>query len=237
MLFNIQRGVSKKYEIKTIEGENDAVGNVHESIWTEHTATPVYPFQSAAVALTIESDQAADTLAGTGAQKAALEVIDDAGEAVTHILEMNGVAQVAIPGLASALNKAAIVQGGSSGFNAGRILIKHGATIIGVIEPSRGKTLQAVYTIPTNKRGFAFGGWFSSGNLDQGQIEFYTRIPGGVWVSNKPMAVYQRGAIFGEEQLPFVELPPGTQCEIRAVNQAAANIFTSGGFSLLLEKI
>ncbi len=238
-IFNISRGVSKSYENRTIQGENTAVATTLDPAQAVWTPGGEYLFQDTSAALTIKSsDNTDDTIAGAGLQRVQVRWLDDNGIEQLSIIDMNGTTAVAI-GTGKAVNSVVGVQGGVNRKNTGIIQVLHGgAIVLGQMEALRGQALQAVFTVPSNKECFIFGGWYTSNSLDQTHLEFYYRLPGGVWVSSIPQVVFQTASSLGIPQVPFRRLPPGTQFQLRAFRVAGGSDgHVTGGVSFILKNL
>lgn len=230
-IFNIQRGVTSKFEIINIEGQNDSIMTAFETVWTEGG---VYPFQDNAESITVVSDDATDTISGIGVQKIELKMLDDLGIEQIIIVDMNGLTPVAIPGIFKAINSCKGIQGGSDKFNNGKITVTHNAVnTLAVIDPQRGKSLQAIYTVPFGKSAFIFAGNYTSAGLDNGFLEAYIMEPGGIWVSTRIQNVHQSAA---QLVIPYNKLLAGTQIEIRGKSNGAGAVAIAAGFSINLRK-
>jgi len=228
--FNVQRGVSAKYDIRNPEGQNESIGTTAETIWTPGDD---YPFQDTAAAITVVSTSNDDAIAGTGLQKLELKMLDTDGIEQAVIVDMNGTTPVAVPGTFKAVNSCIGIQGGSGKFNVGVITVVHNATdTVAQIEVNKGKALQAVYTVPSDKKAFAFAGYFTSANMDNSIIQVLTREPGSIWVASRIQYVNQSAA---QLVLPFNELSSGSQLQLTG-KSLTASVALTAGFSLLLKK-
>ena len=228
-IFNVQRGVSAKFDIRNPEGLNEQIGTTFETVWT---VGDVYPWQDVAEAITVASTDAADTIAGVGAQKIQLLMLDENGIEQIVEVELNGTTDVAVPGTFKAVNSCRVIQAGASGFNAGDIDVTHNvANILARIDINRGKALQAVYTTPSNKTGHGFAGYFSSAGGDNTTLELYSKRPGSAWTSSRPQRINESTA---QLVVPYNQFPAGTQIEIRAKSQIGGTVDVTAGFSVLL---
>ncbi len=240
-IFNIQRGVAPdKFSIVTIEGLNENVGMSFEDITTESIAE--YPFASAQAILDIVSLSVLDTLAGTGAQKLLVEglVGADLLTAVedSEVVDLDGTTIVTTVKQFLRVNNVTVIQAGSTSLNQGKITVTSqaaGTPLLATIEPERGTSLQAIYTVPSDKTAHAFGGWFSTNQNNAGQIEFYIRPPGGAWITRRTLNLYQSATQHNQDVVPFNIIPSGSDCRIRAI-AAAVPISVSAGFSMVIVK-
>lgn len=133
---------------------------VPEDVWTNGGD---YPWMSAATALEIVSDNAADASAGTGARTVLVAGLDANFRQVSQTLTMNGTTAVAIPTSLIRINAARVIASGSGKTNTGTLLIRDAGagTTRGVISAGIGITRQSIYTVPDNHtlaiHSFVFG--------------------------------------------------------------------------------
>jgi hypothetical protein len=104
----------------TITGFNDDINTatVPEDVWP---VGGLVAYPAAADQVSMVSDDAADTIAGTGAQLVQIEAIDANLNVVTEIMALNGTTPVLSVGLFLAVNGARVISTGSGGKNAGVI--------------------------------------------------------------------------------------------------------------------
>ena len=107
-----------------------------------------YPWPAAAAATTVVSDNAADDAAGTGCLTVLVTGLNSDFETVAQVATMDGVTPVALATNLIRIESAKCTSSGTAQSNVGTIDIKHGATIIGVMPPDEGTTLQCIYTVP-----------------------------------------------------------------------------------------
>lgn len=114
----------------------------------------LYTFPSAAATLSIVSDDAADTLLGTGARTLLIEGLDANFDEISETINMDGLTPVVTTNSYIRINKGEVRAVGSAGENVGNITIDHGVDTIGIILPGNGNMLQAIFTVPNNMTGF-----------------------------------------------------------------------------------
>lgn len=140
-------------------GANAAVPAVvdGELIWYPSLLT--YPFPTAAQTLTISSNYADDTAAGTGMRSATVKWIDfTTGLENTLVVALNGTTPVTITANGYLPNLVEGASYGSNGTNAGLISVGYGlvtggvpANILSQIPNSGNIAPQAIYTVPAGK--------------------------------------------------------------------------------------
>lgn len=108
---------------------------------------------TSATTLSIASDNAADTAAGTGARTVRIDGLDASGAEQTEDVPMNGVTPVTSSKLWLRVNAAYAIAAGSGGVNAGNISLTHtgAAGVIAFIAASEGRALMAAYSVPTGR--------------------------------------------------------------------------------------
>lgn len=233
-IFNVQRKVSGRYSIKTIEGVNEAIGLPFETLWSGPVGP--YPFKFVAGALTILSSSIEDGIAETGAQVVELDLLDGAGVQTTVQVDMDGTTPVAIPGTYMAVNRVEVIQPGSVGTNIGNISVLYDAgDTLGFMAADRGRAQQAAYTIPIDKEGYVFRVSFTSASGDNGFLEGRIRPPGGAWSSVRPQFLNETVA---QLILPFNRIPPGSMLELRGKLVAGGgSVALAGDIDLLLRRV
>jgi hypothetical protein len=140
-------------EVLTVMGENRNPGTTNQVVVADAQGQ-VYPYPAAAVQLDLLPANAADTLAGTGAQKVTVEGIDDNFAEVSETIDLNGASIVTTVASFFRVNKAFVSQAGSGETNAGKIEIFETATanLLGQLSAGRSRTLSGLYAVPAGKR-------------------------------------------------------------------------------------
>lgn len=137
-------------------GLNNAVNTTKEDIWD---GGGVYEFPpDEGVACEVVSTLAADSLAGTGAQKVIVQGLDENFEEKQVEVEMTGLTAVDI-GIFSRVYRAYVTVSGTGGANAGVITVRNSAATTKVyaqIAVGNNQTLMAIYTVPANTIGYLY---------------------------------------------------------------------------------
>jgi len=135
LLFDIAQGKMYDSAAVNIFGFNREIGTAFETIWNDG-GTYVYP--SSALAMTIVSSSASDTM------QVLVVGLDASYNEVRQTVTLNGTGSVAIPTALFRINSAIIL----SGSNVGNITIASGGVTYGYIEATLGTTQACIYTIP-----------------------------------------------------------------------------------------
>tara|TARA_R110000782_G_scaffold167220_1_gene259441 strand:+ start:486 stop:1202 length:717 start_codon:yes stop_codon:yes gene_type:complete len=135
LLFDIAQGKMYDSAAVNIFGFNREIGTAFETIWNDG-GTYVYP--SSALAMTIVSSSASDTM------QVLVVGLDASYNEVRQTLTLNGTGSVAIPTALFRINSAIIL----SGSNVGNITIASGGVTYGYIEATLGTTQACIYTVP-----------------------------------------------------------------------------------------
>jgi len=130
-------------------------GDPPADIWPLGKTVSNIAEKTSGAVISVVSDDANDTSAGTGVQKLIVEGIQDSGGGVwvsaSEIVTMNGVTPVNTTATNwIAVNRAYVDDCGSGSVNAGNISITHTTDIIAYIEADEGQTAQVWQTTPSN---------------------------------------------------------------------------------------
>lgn len=141
-------------------GDSDLINSSEfRTVWGLDTA---YDTIMTPITMSIVSDNAADTAAGTGAQSVQVQYLDSSFIRKIAILEMNGTTPVAMPEDLIGVNDMRLLAAGNTGTNAGSITLENGS-IGAFIAPGQSVARQAVQTVPAGKTWIAQG-FFASVN-------------------------------------------------------------------------
>ena len=165
---NVALGNVPNHELVEVFGEILSFGSpTSPADVSSFTSPSLYPFPTGLSVLSIVSDDAADTLAGTGGRTLLLEGLDDNYDFVTDTIDLDGTTPVLTAVQFFRLNKVEVITVGSGGENVGNITISHSGTEIANILPRAGNILQAIYTIENGKIGI-IGKWGYSTHAAEG---------------------------------------------------------------------
>lgn len=214
-------------------GFNAAISTDEETVWD---AGGVYSYPSAAGSISVVSTDAADDLAGTGAQKITIEGLDENWLPQSLEIDMDGTVASADATTFRRVYRAYISQAGSGEVNAGDISISVGGSVSAQISAQQGQTLMAVYTVPAGFTGYITQWSFSSG------ASASNKYLDGRLVVRKNAGIIQTKARSTIQNTAFVQdLPKATvvsekdDIEIRAVTSSGTDA-VSGTFTMLLKR-
>jgi hypothetical protein len=169
-------------------------GTTPETIWGEGGT---FPFLSVGVLMDVKSDAAADTIAGTGAQKVRITFYDDSNAEFIETFDLNGITPVQINGASTVkiVTRIEVVQAGTGLTNAGKItvILRGGATIYQSILIGEGQTLSTPQIIPAGKKGIIrrisvgyarFGVAFNDADM-----RFRVRLANGTVLTKFPVVI------------------------------------------------
>lgn len=155
----VAQGLVPGYSIVNMTGENPDVDSAaYEDIWYQG-GTMTYP--AAALQMTVSSDSANDTSAGTGARTVLISGVNSAYEAISETVTLNGTTAVTTTNSFLRINKMAVETVGTGLTNAGTVYIGTGvvaggipATIYNTIPTGSNNSLSFSYTIPAGYTGY-----------------------------------------------------------------------------------
>lgn len=161
------RGQISFHQAVTVFGYNDDVDTAPETIWPQGG---ILPFLSAASVLTVSSDSADDTSAGTGARTVYLGGLDQNHNQISEIITLNGQTGVSTTKQYLHINEAYVTSAGSLKSAAGNIYFGTGTVTLGVpaniydvIKYDFNKRITGSYTVPAGYTAYISQGLFSSG--------------------------------------------------------------------------
>jgi hypothetical protein len=148
-------GISQGAGFKAINkfGVNLDIDAGPEDIWSHGG---LFPFLDAGIAMDIKSSAAADTLAGTGAQKAKITYYTTDNTEVIMEVDLDGVTPVQVSDDLKICTRIEISQTGSGNTNAGEVNLvdrASGLIVYQSVEIGEGQTLSAVQICPKGKKG------------------------------------------------------------------------------------
>lgn len=207
-------------------------GSLPVSIWPEGG---LYPFQVTPYQLTVVSDDANDSAAGTGAQQIQILGLDENLIRVEEIIELNGltpVLTVRTDWLRTA--EILVIRPGTdpSETNLGTITASvNGGTgdVQAVVIPGFGATTQAQHTVEADTTGFVVGRGaqlLSAGTGTEVEVSLFVRIPGSAWTVFEQFSLRASGTsgfLDSRAQFPSV-LPSGTDIDVRITLADSNNI-------------
>jgi len=153
----VQRGNVEGFTARRVVGKVLGVTSlIRHTVWTGGIVT--FAFPSVAAVISIFSDNANDTLLGTGARTLFIEGVDGSGNFITEAVNLNGTSPVTSVSTFLRLNVCRVSVVGSTGRNEGTITMDIGAIRIGRILPEENTMFNTIFSVPNNRKAYVFGG-------------------------------------------------------------------------------
>ena len=213
-------------------GFNDQVPTSFEVI-ALGSANFTYPTSAGTV--TVVSDDADDTSAGTGARTIKIQGLDGNYDFQEETITMNGTTNVTSTNTFLRVNRMEVLTAGSSNGMEGTI-----TATIGGNEQSRmeaeydNQTLQANYTIPAGKTGYLTRIQATSTKDNKAAfVGLFTRELNSVFKIKQLFEIYRNNVVV-DFTVPLV-IPEKTDVELRGKNEGTGNVSIGGTFDLILE--
>ena len=188
----------------------------------------LYPWNATATTMTVLSDDANDTLLGTGAKQVAVTGVDANYDALSETVDMDGTGGVTTSASFLRVNRCWVVGDQDT---IGTITIENGGTVYAYIEPEHNQTLMAVYTVPNGFTGYLRYLKTSVGSGKEVSLELLVRNFGGVFRVKHHMHVYQNSY---EYRFVAPEAVPGkSDIDIRGT-AAVGSVDIGATFDVLL---
>ena len=248
-MLNIGANLTSPYELAAIKGAINGVSNAHifghhpavgtsELVLWHHTTDFVFP-PSASV-MTVSSDDATDTSAGTGARTVVISGLLADGTPVDETVILNGLTAVNTTNSFWRINSFKVVTVGTNEVNAGIIYIGTGTVTAG--EPA------VVYSLISADHGVAHVGVFTVPLGDDAYIQSYDAASGSAKTVDVSLYVRPSGeSIREEDHVNFYRTPayhtfsnakhfePLTDIWLTATSDATATVVI-GSIDILLIK-
>jgi len=213
-------------------GFNDQVPTSFEVIALS-SANFTYPTSAGTV--TVVSDDADDTSAGTGARTIKIQGLDGNYDFQEETITMNGTTNVNSTNTFLRVNRMEVLTAGSSNGMEGTI-----TATIGGNEQSRmeaeydNQTLQANYTIPAGKTGYLTRIQATSTKDNKAAfVGLFTRELNSIFKIKQLFEIYRNNVVV-DFTVPLV-IPEKTDIELRGKNEGSGNVSIGGTFDLILE--
>lgn len=191
-LLDMARGVYSNVEAVNIFGFNRTIGSTYETVWNDGAS---YAFPSSAVAMSVVSSSASDTM------NLLIVGLDSDYNELTETVTLNGATAVTTTGSFLRINSAVIL----SGSNAGNITISNAGTTYAYIESALGATQACVYTVPAGSELFLFRLDFHSGTVNPNKYLTMRNqlISSNGRTLNVAETTMQNGELSIDRQVPF----------------------------------
>jgi hypothetical protein len=230
----VARGQISWHRAVTVFGYNSDVDTAVETVWPHGG---LLGFPAAAIQLSVSSDNAADTAAGTGARTVYLEGLDANYNTITETVTLNGQTAVTTTGSYLHINNCYVLTAGSGNSAAGTIYFGTGtvtagvpATVYDVIQFDYNSRITGSYTVPAGYTAYVSQGLFSSGQASgTGPVtgRLMTRGTNNIRMTAAVTTVNNGAADYAFEY-PLV-VPEKTTVEAQAVgtgnNNACSSLF------------
>lgn len=221
---NISRGLVDRCSIVHKFGYNPDIdtNTDPETVWTYGGFFPWSAFDSGATALSVVSTSASDVLSVTvvGLDANMLEINDT--------VTLSGITPVSTTKQFKRVFRAYC---SDTVGNVGDITISANGSVVGHIVAGEAQTLMALYTVPADKTGYLYCGDCSVNDKNV-TVKFYVRYPGGPF---RIAHVVELNARSYRYDFPFpMQLPSGSDLEVRVDNASDNNCRVSANFDLLL---
>jgi hypothetical protein len=221
---SVQKGIVDNFSGIQKFGYNASVGSSFETIWTDGSNLYVYPTTATtAVATSSSTDDNGSTVHVFG--------LDENFDLADEVITVGGSASTTT---FIRMHRAFVASANTGVVNVGNITVTVDSKTVAYISAGYGQTLQSIYTIPRNYRGYLMS--FDIGNSKDVELEakIMARPINGNTFQTKAFQTIRGGAFRKEYLIPEV-FTEKTDIEMRA--KASATSSVSGGFELLLEDV
>jgi len=194
-----------------------------------------FTYPTSAGTVTVVSDDADDTSAGTGARTIKIQGLDGNYDFQEETITMNGTTNVTSTNTFLRVNRMEVLTAGSSNGMEGTI-----TATVGGNEQSRmeaeydNQTLQANYTIPAGKTGYLTRIQATSTKDNKAAfVGLFTRELNSVFKIKQLFEIYRNNVVV-DFTVPLV-IPEKTDIELRGKNDASGQVSIGGTFDLILK--
>lgn len=221
---------------------NDLVGTTNVAIWPP---SGDYPWITTAAVVYVSSDDANDTLLGTGAQKAMVVGLDADYNEISVEVELNGLTQVATTGYEFLrINECYVTVCGSGGTSAGSIYVANSGATLGVPTGDTYATTTdhneahfSQYTVPAGKTLYVEAVYFNSA-MDQdnkhSHCQFNIRLADSNVFRVKLETTMDSDTTYIAMEYPF-PVPEKSDLEMRAESTSTTTTITGIMTGLLMD--
>jgi hypothetical protein len=219
----IQRGNIPNFSGIQKFGYNTAVGTIFETIW-ENGSLYSYPTSSTTAVATSTSTDDNDSLVHIYGLNSDWDLADEV---------------ITVGGSASTTSfirvfRSVLTNANTGIVNVGKITTTVNSLPVSIIDVGYGQSLQAIYTIPRNYRGYLMSIDVGTSKQKEVEAKFMQRPLNGNTFQTKSL-ITSFGTPFRKDYLVPEILSEKSDLEIRAKADATTSI--SAGFQLILEKV
>jgi hypothetical protein len=209
-------------------GNNPAVGNTLETIWSQGG---IYAYPASASTMTVSSSDTNDTSAGTGARTVTISGLNGSYVETSETITLNGQTAVTTVNSYIRMNRAFVLTAGSGGQNAGVIYVGTGTVTTGVpanvfttISIGTNQTLQSFWTVPANYTAYLYQTNISTGNSSNTKaslrVSLVARPFGGVFNTKELIALIDGDHI--QSYVFPIKYTEKTDIEFRAISSSGS---------------
>ncbi len=198
---------------------------------------------TAAGVVTLSSDNANDSAAGSGAREVTIFGLDESLALAEEALATNGLSGVVGSQQFLRVFGQQVTSAGGSGENEGLMTTTLGGDPMAVIESGLNRSFSGLFTVPANTVGeiVQFGGSiqqaFGSIGHKEAEIALRVRLPGGLFIPEKTIALSTDGtSAFKKIIEELTELPAGTDI-VMSARSNDQNVRANGELFLELEDV
>ncbi|MCP4566485.1 MAG: hypothetical protein GY841_02760 [FCB group bacterium] len=221
---------------------HNATATAGDDIWAGDGVYAFYP--ATAQSMDIQSTEAADTAAGTGARSVTVFGLDENWEEISETKELKGGTAVDLDNKYIRMFRAFVSEAGSGKTNAGDITveIKGAATVAIFIADGEGQTQQAIYTVPAGKSAYFIKGYVGLMNDNKGgedgSFQWLMRAnngANGAWQVKGHVGLVNIGSSHWQYEygIPAGPIPEKTDVRVKLV-AASDTMSCVAGFDLIL---
>lgn len=195
----------------------------------------IIPIPTVAATVSVVSDNANDTAAGTGVRSVMLEGLDASYNAIEEIITLNGLTPVTSVNSYIRFNDFHSMTVGSNGYSSGSITAYNGATVYRKISAGVNRDMTCHFTVPNGKTAQLI--LVATSAMTSKDVRFNLRatadrdgnLMAGVYL-------FQSVCIDGSGYLPLKRwYPAKTDIKLSGINLTSGTVTGSGQFDLIIE--
>lgn len=220
-----------------LNGSNQAVGTSYETLWEEGG---VYVFPSAASTMTLSSDDANDTSAGTGARTVLIAGLDSNYNEISETVTLNGTTAVTTTNEWFRINNMRVASAGTGKTNAGSLFLGTGtvtagkpANVFAEIYIGDGVTHEGLYSVAASTTLHILEIELGIQSNKDAQVQIVTTTSTGVQVVE---VEFEINSTFSIDTLGMLSFPEKTDIEVRAKVSAGSTDMKILGLAILRQE-
>lgn len=161
-------------------GDNDDVGTAREDVWT---AGGVIVHPTSAIAASVVSTDADDTVLGAGGQTVTVTGLDADWNVVSEVVDMAGLTPAVTTQTFIRINGAVLSSAGATGWNEGDITVSLNSNVQRTVEAQEGASHDVHYSVPAGHTLYVVEASAWQAKDFSAETGIYTRGFEGPWVS------------------------------------------------------